>query len=120
MNNTVKYLFNLAFDNQISIIVDKRINVPFASTKRRLAVVNNYEAFPLAHEIAHILNNDPGVLYFTCSKDAIEGDANKLAVKLLAEYYFQELEPEQYNVDRFIEYYRIPSYLRDYCLKIIL
>lgn len=119
MNNTFTYLAKIAFDHDISIIIDKKISVPFASLKRRLVVVNNNEPFPLAHEIAHIFNNDPGVLYFTCSKSSIEGDANKLAVKLLAEYYFQELEPEQYNVDKFIEFYKIPSYLREYCLKII-
>lgn len=119
MNNTFTYLAKIAFDHDISIIIDKKINVPFASLKRRLVVVNNNEPFPLAHELAHIFNNDPGVLYFTCSKSSIEGDANKLAVKLLAEYYFQELEPEQYNVDRFIEFYKIPYYLRDYCLKVI-
>lgn len=119
MNNTFKYLFNLAFDKEISIVVDKNINIPFASPKRRLVVVNSYKPFPLAHEIAHIINNDPGVLYLTCSRSSIEGDANKLAVRLLAEYYFQEIEPEQYDIDRFIECYHIPQYLREYCFKII-
>lgn len=67
----------------------------------------------------HCYVNDPGVLYFTCSRSSIEGDANKLAVRLLAEYYFQEIEPEQYDIDRFIECYHIPQYLREYCFKII-
>lgn len=119
MNNTTKYLFNFAYDNQISIILDKKINVPFSDPKRRLVVINNYEPFPLAHEIAHILNDDPGILYFTQSKSSIEGGANKLAVKLLAEYYFDELDPELYNIDTFIRYYHIPTYLRDYCFDVI-
>lgn len=121
MNSTFRFLFNLAFENGASVIVDSMVPVPFYNAKRKLIVVNDYQPFKMAHEVAHMLTEtkDSAVLYLTYSKASIEGNANRLAIKLLARYYFEDLDKEKYNVDRFMKCYQIPSYLRDYCIKAI-
>ncbi|WP_276804769.1 hypothetical protein [Lactobacillus hominis] len=130
MNDTVDYLLNYAFDQGISyeLTTELSLDAPSASRpKRRKMIINlnlsNKKELPLqiAHEIGHILNQDDGVLYFSTIKnhDLIEADATKTGIKILADYYFNEMDQSEWNVDNFMNYYCIPSYLRDWCYSLL-
>jgi Zn-dependent peptidase ImmA (M78 family) len=71
--------------------------------------------YQAAHEIAHVLHEDPGVVYFhvPTAKSGIEAEANRTAINILAPMYFDEIEPEDANIDEFLGAFAIPSYMYD-------
>lgn len=126
---TMDFLEQLTSDHNIKILETKQLkpDTPSSSNvKKRKVVLNmltpnkNELPFQLAHEIAHILNNDSGILYFssTSNHSKIETNANKLAIKILMKYYFAEIPEDECNVDNFMDYYCIPKYLRDYTISL--
>lgn len=70
--------------------------------------------YQAAHEIAHVLHEDPGVLYFVpTAKSGCEADANRGAIDILVPMYFADVEPEDANVNDFLQAFSIPAYMHD-------
>ncbi|APX73381.1 ImmA/IrrE family metallo-endopeptidase [Companilactobacillus allii] len=124
INDMTSALMNLAFDNNIAVIMEDKFSpyTPAAvDTKTKVIVINsnwhiqNQIPFQLAHEIGHVLNDDgsKACLYFSPSKFGIEGHANKTAIQLLIPLYFSNIEYIHANTVRFMEAFNIPLYLED-------
>lgn len=125
MNNEIfNHLFNYALANDIGVTVTKKLcpSTPsFVDVKNRHVIVNsNYKnkrqlPFQLAHEIAHILNNDGEfqIIYFSIARYGIELEANKLAIKLVAPFYLAEKENDQINYVDFMQEFCIPHHLEN-------
>lgn len=127
---TFSYLLRLAKKLDIKVVqryTDKNgfllpSNIPSASnTQKRKIIMNMNWSNPvelpliLAHEEAHILNGDSGICYYTSiSKMKTEASANKLAISILMDYYFDEMDPQEINILSFMDCYAIPSYYYDF------
>ncbi len=73
-----------------------------------------------AHELGHILNQDSGVLYFTAlSAIKTEAEATKTGLSILLDYYLQENDIDDFNIDNFIKLYQVPTQFVDYIYKLI-
>lgn len=121
-------LYNFAMDNKIIVQVEDSLSplTPSVSDSatRRVMINANWHIraqlpFHLAHEISHVLNGDSNVLYFTPSKDGIEGQANRDAVALLVPLYFAETDQEDANVQRFVDAFHIPESMYEWALESI-
>lgn len=129
MDQSLNYLIGVAWDAKIGLQFCKLspTTPSVASVDQRLIILNTnwYNqkelSFQLAHEIAHILNQDSGILYYTTAVNhsKIEGCANVGAIKLLIPFYFDNCENNLLNVDNFMENFAIPGYLRDKCIDLI-
>ncbi|QER67607.1 ImmA/IrrE family metallo-endopeptidase [Paucilactobacillus nenjiangensis] len=119
MNKVITYLLNLAMENMIGIdlapLSPETPSMAIADENRIIINMNWHNQkelpFQIAHEIAHILNHDDGVLYFTtyASKSKYEVHANLTAVDLLIDYYnMYKGDIENVNVVNFMEQFGIP------------
>lgn len=107
----------------IDLIFAKMKRRGFYWPKERAIVINetilgaNDVNFEIAHELAHALEKHDtyGVLYKRSFvwNSKIESEANLLAVKMLIDVYLEEndMEFEQLNSTKFMEYYGIRSCL---------
>lgn len=128
MNNlTISYLFNYAMAHDIQFVATHLLNAGTPSlckTSIRKMIINlnnDEEGLPLeiAHEIGHILNGDKGKFYF-CGENSsspIEVNAHKTGIKILANYYFEDIPKEDWNIDNFMLYYCIPSSYKDWIIE---
>lgn len=117
MHHIMEYLFDIAINNGIAIVkVDELApETPSISLKKRRAVVLNMNwynsneiPFILAHEMAHMLNNDSFVLYTSSaiSKIEMEGATNRYAISMLINY--SKIEDTNLNPVQFMEQFGVP------------
>lgn len=123
MNSTLQYLFNYAFSNKIGVTVTNNLSPTTPSMSRssnQTILINlnwhnqNEIPFIFAHEIAHLLNNDVGILYYTSSnsRSKIETSANIKAIEILTNYS-EILGFEITNPITFMESFGIPLKFED-------
>jgi Zn-dependent peptidase ImmA (M78 family) len=121
MDDAINYLLNFAMKQKIGFVWTNLLapDTPSAADcKEREIVINanwhNQKELPfvIAHEIAHVLNKDMGILYFTSSssKSQIESNANAGAIKILVDYC-DKLGLEHYNIIKFMDVFGIPANL---------
>ena len=121
MDDAINYLLNFAMKQKIGFVWTNLLGptVPSAADceERKILINGNWHnqkelPFVIAHEIAHVLNKDMGVLYFTSSssKSQIESNANAGAVKILVDYC-DKLGLEHYNIIKFMDVFGIPANL---------
>ncbi len=124
MNNYLQRILSFAFTHGIGITLCRDFS-PFtpsgANPERKQIVINMRWHRPqqlpyiTAHEIAHILNEDSGLLYFSgTAKTAIEGQANRGAIDILIPIYFQDIEKEFADMYAFMNEFEIPGFMEDY------
>lgn len=125
MNNEIfNQLLNLALDNKIGVIITKRLDrdtPSFVDVRNRQIVVNsNYKnkrqlPFQLAHEIAHVFNNDIAFeqIYFSIARYGIELEASKVAIQIIAPFYLTDKEDDQINYVDFMHEFCIPHHLEN-------
>lgn len=124
-DNSLDYLLDLADDLKIKVIqryTDNNGNYlpphlpSAASAEQRKILLNmnwyNPQELPLilGHEISHIINGDTDICYYnSLSKIKTENIANKMAINMLMDYYFDDLDNDQINIETFMDYYQIPQ-----------
>lgn len=112
-NNLVQWLMNWAFDHGISVTMTSEIkkDLPHCASAAKKAVVINMNygnkneiPFALAHEIGHVVDDDPGVRYYSSATlhDKAEYRANQFAIKLLKQY----CQVNDINCDNQVDFYR--------------
>lgn len=70
--------------------------------------------YQAAHEIMHVLHQDPACLYFySASKNSIEGEANIGGIHILVPLYFADIDQEDANLNQFMEAFDIPAPMED-------
>lgn len=103
-----------------------RYTPPSASYKYMKIAMNsnwhnpNETVFQLAHEIAHIINQDDCIAFYHASyasQERIEREANVEAIKLLVPIFFDM--GYKRNVIKFMQVFHIPNYLFDNVYKIM-
>lgn len=117
-NEAVTYLMNLAIENNIGV---EFMNLspttpPGVNVKGKLIAMNanwhNRDDLPiqLAHELGHIFNNDDSqsCLYFSPSKNGIEGKANQTGISILMRPYLASKEKENISSTDFITTFHLP------------
>lgn len=118
-NDAVTYLLNFALEHKIGFDLIPELNPEtpsFAVNSNRIIVINvswhNQRELPfqIAHEISHVLNNDPDVLYSSspASKTKIEAAANERAIDLLIGYA-NSVGLYHMDVYKFMEYFALPG-----------
>lgn len=121
MNNLVTWLMNYALDHNISCIFNKlNADIPSCAIpdKRTIIINTNGDAntlpFTIAHEIAHVLDDDTGILYYQSysSHMKFEHAANKKAIAILMQYC-QENNIALESYIAFAERFGIPGTLFD-------
>ena len=121
IDECVTRLLNYAYEHNVGFALtgDVEPDQPSAAyPSRRFIIVNtqwrDHQQLPytIAHEIGHVINGDPDVAYFHPSRNSMEGEANRFAVRLLHSLF--EVEDSQ----RFIENFHIPGYMSDYVREI--
>lgn len=124
MNNYLQNVLSYAFNQGIGITLCRDFS-PYtpsgANPKRKQIVINMkwYKPQQLpyiaAHETAHVLNEDSGLLYFSgTAKTSIEAKANRGAIDILTPIYFQDIEKECVDMYAFINKFEIPTFMEDY------
>lgn len=124
-DDTVTYLFSFAFNHGVSTIASYQLSPDTPSfsvpDKRKMVINMNIRnkkelPFQIAHELGHIFNHDHGKeFYYLKNVDTpVEVDASKTAICLLASYYFDELPTSTWNIDKFFNYYCIPTTYKDW------
>lgn len=129
MNEYLTQVFRYAWDHKIGIECSDLFspNTPCGSNPaHRLIVINtNFHdqqqlPYQAAHEVSHVLNQDDGCLYlFTYSKTSIEGAANKRAIDILVPIFFEDIMPEDANINNFLQAFHIPSKMTDWSIESI-
>lgn len=120
-NNLVQWLMNWAFDHGISVTMTSEIkkDLPHCASAVKKAVVINMNygnsgeiPFALAHEIGHVVDDDPGVRYYSSATlhDKAEYRANVFAIKLLRQYCLDNDIDCSNNID-FYHRFGIPERL---------
>ena len=117
-NDAVTYLMNLAMENNISVLFKNLspITPPASSPINKRIFMNtnwhNSNDIPiqLAHELGHILNGDENqaCLYYSPSRNGIEGKANKTGIKLLMKPYLDSKEKEDVSSADFMTIFHLP------------
>lgn len=96
-NDLVQWLMNWAFDHGISVTFNPYLppSLPHCASAAKRKILMNWKygnpneiPFALAHEIGHIVDDDPGVRYYTCATihDKAEYRANTFGIRLLKQY----------------------------------
>ncbi|HAT53943.1 MAG TPA: ImmA/IrrE family metallo-endopeptidase [Lactobacillus sp.] len=122
MENLFDSLLEYAKNKHITIIQSNVLSPttpPAANPALRKVLINlNWEQknqipFQLAHEIGHVLNDDPGILYncTQASHNTIEFAASKRGISLLIDLYFADISIKDANSTRFVQQLCIPPYL---------
>lgn len=124
MNEYLKAVLNWGFEQGVGYQLCYRLSpvTPSGSNPKSKTVVINMNwhdpaqlPYQAAHEIGHVLNQDSGSLYmFTPSKVRYEGEANKRAIDILVPIYFEDVYPEDANIQEFLDSFHIPEKMRDW------
>lgn len=129
MDDLLTKLLNYGMENGIGFNIEplKPETPPLVDTERRVMVLNsNWRnqkelSMQVAHEIGHVMNGDVGTLHYSpCSDSSAEAGANRYAIKLLVPMYFDDIDQEDANEDRFMKDLAIPTWLKDEAHKEIL
>ncbi|WP_288531889.1 ImmA/IrrE family metallo-endopeptidase [uncultured Secundilactobacillus sp.] len=125
MNEYLEAMLNVAFEHGIGyqLIGFLGTHTPSGANpdSKRIAINTswyrpNQLPFIVAHEIAHILHEDEGILYFhTTYKAKLEGGADRTAVNLLVHEYHRRNDAVP-NYVKFMQDFEIPDDLED-CVK---
>ena len=125
MNEYLTAVLNVAFNHNISYEIFNNLGkkTPSAASpkERRIAINANWVdsnqlPFIVAHEIAHVINDDDGYLSFhTSNTSKIEASANKTAIKILLHEYHRRNDAVP-NYVKFMQDFEIPDDLED-CVK---
>lgn len=126
-NNLVQWLMNWAFDHGISVTMTSEIrkDLPHCASAAKKAVVINMNygnkeeiPFALAHEIGHVVDNDPGIRYYSSATlhDKAEYRANYFGIQLIQQYCDHE-DIHISNAVKFCEVFGVPSRL-DYIVAL--
>lgn len=126
-NNLVQWLMNWAFDHGISVTMTSEIkkDLPHCASAAKKAVVINMNygnsdeiPFALAHEIGHVVDDDPGVRYYNSATlhDKAEYRANCFGIQLIQQYCDHE-DIHVINAVKFCEVFGVPSRL-DYIVAL--
>lgn len=125
MNEYLTAVLNVAFNHNISYEIFNNLGKKTPSTAlpkvRRIAINANWGdsnqlPFIVAHEIAHVINDDDGYLSFhTNNAFKIEASANKTAIKILLHEYHRRNDAVP-NYVKFMHDFEIPDDLED-CVK---
>lgn len=126
-NNLVQWLMNWAFDHGISVTMTSEIkkDLPHCASAAKKAVVINMNygnkneiPFALAHEIGHVVDDDPGVRYYSSATlhDKAEYRANVFGIQLIQQYCDHE-DIHVSNAVKFCEVFGVPSRL-DYIVAL--
>lgn len=122
MNDLKIYLINYALQHDIGVIITDKLK-PYTTSQadistRQIIINENWHRpsevpFMIAHEIAHILNEDVGIVYYSsfANKTKVEHSANIKAIEILLDYCELQdltLEPEQFR-----QSFGIPTSLSD-------
>ena len=76
--------------------------------------------YQAAHEIMHVLHQDPACLYFySASKNSIEGEANIGGIHMLVPLCFADVDQEDANLYQFMQAFDIPAPMEDTALEAI-
>lgn len=123
---TINYLIDFSAKNNIAVSLQHELPPDYPSVSsvedRAIYINSNAPNAPLqfAHELGHILNQDSGVLYFTAlSAIKTEAEATKTGLSILLDYYLQENDIDDFNIDNFIRLYQVPTQFVDYIYKLI-
>ncbi|TLF41000.1 ImmA/IrrE family metallo-endopeptidase [Lacticaseibacillus zeae] len=116
-------VMQFAFDHGISVEFARmdREQTPVVNTIRKLIILNsdwpNKNKFPFqaAHELGHILNGDRGQFHYIprLFRSGVESRANQTALSLIVPMYFDEIDTENANVDKFMEDLAVPIEAKD-------
>lgn len=117
------WLLNYAFDNNITCIFNNsKSDMPSCAipANRTIIVNTNYSdkrelPFMIAHEIAHVLDEDTGILYYTKNNTPYlkaEYNANQKAINILLKYC-KENNIFFDNYINFVDTFGIPYFLTD-------
>lgn len=92
------------------------VYVPYRKIIMNLNWKDKHEIpFQLAHEIAHIFNNDEynQILYYTNVRShyKVERNAHSSAIDILLPYYYETTSIEDLNPLQFCELFKVPIYL---------
>lgn len=85
-------------------------------------LIEDNSEFEISHELGHcIKKHEDYAAYYNAtssSRNKLEREANEIAIQILLEVYLNEydMEKEELNVVKFMEYYKISSHLED-CVK---
>ncbi|WP_215659372.1 ImmA/IrrE family metallo-endopeptidase [Secundilactobacillus kimchicus] len=125
MNEYLTAVLNVAFNYNISYEIFNYLNdeTPSAALpeERRIAINANWFKpnqlpFVVAHEIAHVINDDDGYLSFHANnKLKTEASANKTAIEILLHEYHRRND-DMPNYVQFMHDFEIPNDLED-CVK---
>lgn len=124
MDRTFSYLKKLASNLGVTIRYSYKMNntTPSVYDPYSNQIVLNMNAtdmlFQFAHEIAHSLTRESCLLYKTSNifHSKAEYEANSLAIKILKDFYFKDVEIENRRIDNFMLYYKIPYNFWDLCM----
>lgn len=123
-------LLELAKSRKIKVywseVLDQYTPPAVLPSSKNIVMNNNWHrkreiTFQLAHEIAHILNNDPdNVAFYHATfkgRSYYEAAANERAVDLLIPIYCSSLDRSKISVCNFMETFCVPPYLEDCIFK---
>ena len=96
-NDLVQWLMNWAFDHGISVTFNQYLpsSLPHCASAAKRKVLMNWKygnpdeiPFALAHEIGHVVDDDPGIRYYKSAilHDKAEYRANLFGIHLLKRY----------------------------------
>lgn len=127
MNEVNHHLLKLANDMGMELIFvemdrsgiyDADDRVIFLSDK----LLERNSDFEISHELAHCIKKHEELSAYYHATDSgrrkLEREANEVAIKILLNIYMNEydLEKEQLNAVKFMEYYKISGHLED-CVR---
>ncbi|MFT8747233.1 ImmA/IrrE family metallo-endopeptidase [Liquorilactobacillus nagelii] len=128
MEQILSQLTAIAHQKKITIFWTKSLSATapsIACAKQKIIIMNQnwtrpHELiFQLAHELAHLLLNDPTdqILYHTSASQliSIEYQTNQLAIRLLIPFYLNETAKSVINSQFFIQSFGLPQH----CSKLV-
>lgn len=126
-NDLVQWLMNWAFDHGISVTFNPYLppSLPHCASAAKRKVLMNWKygnpdeiPFALAHEIGHIVDDDPGTRYYKSATlhDKAEYRANLFGISLLKQYCIAH-DISINSAIKFCEVFGIPEKL-DYVVSL--
>ena len=126
-NNLVQWLMNWAFDRGISVTFSPYLpsSLPHCASASKRKVLMNWKygnpdeiPFALAHEIGHVVDDDPGIRYYKSATlhDKAEYRANLFGISLLKQYCIAH-DISINSAIKFCEVFGIPEKL-DYVVSL--
>ncbi|GAK31833.1 hypothetical protein WOSG25_170160 [Weissella oryzae SG25] len=126
MKNLINYLYFIASENGIEVVVTDRLeshDTDIAIPAARKVIINENSStnidvsFRLAHELSHILfgNSESDEVYsFSIgSQRTSEINANKNALSMITKFVYLDTPLEYRNYINFMNAFGLPSYFED-------